>query len=452
MVFLGWSSLWIGWASLALAGPIKMEMSQQRVEIKVRRVKGSEPLLPKPLAVKVVSSELEWNYIAGTSISVPYLSFRLQNIPQDRNLSILISRSQKLAANKMGNYEMQIPIMRKDNPISLTVIDPRGAFEDWEILISIGLEETAIYVDETCSSYALKIKELKRPAGPNLIYVGCRIGSTLKDVSLDVLWPDVDRIEYMGKGYTPQSTVLTLVLDSKNALDSQIVGSKSATLKSIYSLQFTPYNPVPFEAWAGLAGMRSLFFQSNFASTYTGYSLAFMGQFWFRPEDVPLSVAVRGFGTLFSPSNKLDPDVGIDEYVSTYFVNLELRYKVLDLKGWRLDPMLGGWFYFMNVQSRQYGLQRIINPVIGLTLNRKLFKRDYVELALRFVPLQNFVNPFAFRVDQAYHEVELNYVYPFALRHRIHVSFIFGYLDYNPGGDFARTQGNYLVLGAGYGL
>jgi hypothetical protein len=86
-------------------------------------------------------------------------------------------------------------------------------------------------------------------------------------------------------------------------------------------------------------------------------------------------------------------------------------------------------------------------------LNRKLFSRDYLELGLRFVPLQNFVNPFAFRADQAYYEAELSYVYSFALRHRIHASLIFGYLDYNPGEEeFARTQGNYVVLGVGYGL
>jgi hypothetical protein len=122
------------------------------------------------------------------------------------------------------------------------------------------------------------------------------------------------------------------------------------------------------------------------------------------------------------------------------------------MKGWRLDPMLGGWFYFMNVRSRQFGLQRIINPVIGLVVNRQLFKRDFLEFSFRFVPLQEFVNPLAFSGDKSYWEWELSYVYPFALRHRIHASLLFGYLDYYPGEDFARTQGMYFVIGAGYGL
>ncbi len=446
-------ALWGGGFS-AWGAPIKMEMSSQTVGIKVRRTKGSEPVLPKPLSVKVTSSELEWDYIAGTAISVPYLSFSLQGVPAERNLTLLVARTAKLTPNKAGVYQLRIPIMRKENSLSITIIDPKGAFEDWEIMVTIGLAETAVYVDETCATYAIKIKELRRTEEPNLIYVGCKIGTTVKDMSLDILWPDIERIEYMGKSFVPQNTVVTLALDNKSALDSQIVGVKSASLKSIYTLQFTPYSPPPFEIWAGLAYMYSNFRQTNFGSIYNGHGMAAMGQFWFRPEDIPLSVQFRGFGTLFNFADDLNPpDPSLNEFVTTYFANLELRYKVLDWKGWRLDPMLGGWFYFMNVRSRQFGLQRIINPVLGLVVNRKLFKRDFLELSFRFVPLQEFVNPFDFSGDKSYWEWELNYVYPFALRHRVHASFIFGYLDYNPGfEDFARTQGMYFVIGAGYGL
>ena len=237
----------------AIAAPIKMEMAPQTVGVKVRRTKGSEPVLPKPLTVKVTSSELEWDYITGTSISVPYLSFELVGVPLDRNLTLLMARTAKLTPNKTGHYLLRVPIMRKDNPMSLTIVDPKGAYEDWEISVTLGLVETAIYVDETCATYAIKIKELKRPEEPNLIYVGCKIGTTMKDMSLDILWPDVERVEYMGKSFVPQNTVVTLALDNKNALDSQIIGVKSATLKSMYALQFTPYAPAPFEVWAGIA-------------------------------------------------------------------------------------------------------------------------------------------------------------------------------------------------------
>ena len=435
----------------ASAAPVKTVMATQKITIKVRRVKGTGVLLKEGVKADVVSSALQWEYIPETSVSVPYISLKLDRLPMVGNMTVLVGRTGKLTPDPVKGYIVRLPLMKKENPLLITVIDPKGDYEDWEVMVQISLLESAIFVDETCSEYALRIRELKRPAGPNLIYVGCRMGATARDLSLDILWGEIDRIQYRSKTITAETSVLTVPLESKDTSEAELSGFQQRTgAQSSYSIQYTPYIPPPYEAWAGLAFFRTGFSQNNFPSKFSQISTAFLGQFWYRPEDTQLSIMTRAFGSLLSFSNTLDPDPGFKDSVQTYFVDVEARYKVLEKKGWRIDPFLGGWYYFMRVKSRQFGLQRIINPILGAVVEREVNKRDKIGLTLRFVPLQSFFNPFTFSLSQAYTEIELTYVHPLMKRNRVFGTLYWGNLNYEPEG-LARTSGSYLVIGGGYG-
>lgn len=217
----------------------------------------------------------------------------------------------------------------------------------------------------------------------------------------------------------------------------------------MYTLEFEPDPPPPYEVWLGGAFFRTQFSQSNFPASYSGIGSAFMGQVWFRPEGVPLSIMLRGFGTLFNFSGSLSPDLGADS-VKTYFVDAELRFRVLDRARWRVEPFVGGWVYFSDVKTRRFGVQRIIDPIMGVAVSKGIFKRDTLGVTLRFVPLQPIFNPAAFSLSQAYFESEWTYQHAFKRRNRWFLSMYYGAMKFQPE-EGATTTGSYMVIGGGYG-
>src|SRR5690606_24035556 len=101
------------------------------------------------------------------------------------------------------------------------------------------------------------------------------------------------------------------------------------------------------------------------------------------PDDVDLSLMVRGFGSLLSFSDTLSPPTGDEESVQTYFFSTDLRLEAFDRDQWKISPFIGGWFFFMRVASRKFGTQRIVTPVLGVSVERTLGVRNRADLTLR---------------------------------------------------------------------
>jgi hypothetical protein len=436
----------------AAAAPLmQAEVAPQRIVLKARKVKGTGVVLKDGLKAGVLAGTgLTWEYVPGTSVSVPYLTIQLQRVEVGKGISVLAESSGTLPSDPKNGFTLRVPLLKKESRILFTILDAEGQFEEWEVDVSLNLVESAIFVDESCADYAFKLREERRTPEPNLFFLGCRPGAGPRDLSLEILWSDLARVDYEGRTVTADSAILTLPLQSRFRSESRFTGVDRRGRRSVYSIEYEPYVLPPYEAWAGLAFFRTNFRQSNYPSEYTGIASAFLGQFWYRPEDVPLSIMVRGFGTLAGFSQSFDPVQTHDESVKTYFVDGELRYRVLERGGWRIDPLLGGWVFFMKVQSRRFGVQRIIDPVFGAVVQRRIFARDSLGLTLRLAPLQSFFNPFAFSPNEAYMEFELTYIRPFQRRNRFFATLYMGVLNFTPE-SLAVTQGRYLVLGGGYG-
>jgi hypothetical protein len=437
-------------SAAAQASPVNTAVASQRISIQVKRTGGTAKLLPKGLQAKVVAKQIEWQYDPETTVSVPYVQLQLIGLPNPNPFNILIEHSQPIATNKQAPV-ISLPILKKRNNIHLTIVDPEGHLEQWLISMNLNLQETAIYVDESCHDYVFKIRELRRTSEAGLIYLGCLAGSGPGEMSLELFWSDLDRIEYRGSTTKGGASVVTLPLDSRKNTSAEVKGYVATGGNDVFEVTYEPYVPPPFEVWAGLAFFRNTFAQSNFPAKYSQIGTAFLGQFWYRPEDIRLNFMLRGFGSLLSINQTLDPDQGYKESVSTFFLDAELRYAVLDTaSGWRLDPLIGGWAFFQTVDSRNFGIQRILDPMLGFVLQKKFAKRNSLGLTFRYVPLQSFFNPLQFSLPQSYFEFELTFVHGFKRAHRWFSTVYFGTLNYQPEG-FASDTGTYLVVGGGFG-
>lgn len=434
----------------AWAMPVSTSMTAQRITLQVKRTGGTGVLIPKGLQAKVIARQLQWNYIPDTTVSVPYVQIQLSGFPISNSLNVLLERSEALPAGGGGKV-LTLPLLRKRNVVRVTVVDPEGRFEDWTVSVNLNLTETTVYVDETCRDYVFKIRELRRTSEASLIYLGCQLGSGPGEMSLELSWSDLDRIEYQGTTIRGGASVLTLPLESRRDTTSDLTGFLTSGGNDIFQIRYEPFLAPPFEFWGGIAFFHNTFTQSNFAAKYNQNGTAFLGQFWFRPEDVRLSVMARGFGTLLTGSPTLEPDQGYEEAVRSYFVDVELRYAVINSdSGWRVDPLLGGWAFFQDVKSRNFGLQRILDPILGVMIQKKLGKRHSLSSTFRFVPLQAFFNPLAFSLDNAYLELEVAFVHSFRRAHKLFGTFSFGSLNYHPEG-LASSAGTYIVAGGGFG-
>jgi len=447
IVLSGWG---LSFEKSVEAAPIRSTMQAQKITIKTKRIRGSGVILKDGIQPSLLSGSLEWEYIPETYVSVPFVSLKLGKVPVNDRVTLLVEKTDQLRPNPLNGYVVRLPLLKKDNSVSVTAIDANGQLEEWELAVHVDSTQSAVFVDENCKENYFKIKELKRTADSNLIYVGCRTGAGNKELSLDVLWGDVNQVEYLSQRFVAEDSVLTIPLESRHNSDSDISGVHSSGEKSTYKVSYLPYQSPSYELWLGLAFFRNTLGQSNVASQYTSHSSAFLGQFWYRPEEVPFSLMIRGFGSLYSYSDRLAPVQNYKEKVKTYFLDAEVRVNVLNSKGWRVDPFLGGWFFFQDVRTRSIGVQRIICPVLGLVFQRNIGKRDSLGLTTRIVPLQNFFNPLAFKKEQSYIEFELTYVHPLRRRNRVFATLYKGNLNYATEG-FAALTGSYLVLGGGYG-
>ena len=444
------AALALGAPGAARAAPIGTDAASHRISLKVRRVKAAVQILETKVTAHASADSITWTYLPDTSVSIPFVRFELDGIPANRGLVVLVEKLGKLGADATGRYPVGIPLLAREQTLRISVIDDRGRAEDWEIKIGVSLPQSAVFVDETCRDYLLRIKEVERPQEGNLIYVGCRAGSSPHHLSLDIYWGDVRRVTYHEQTVSVNNSLITLPLEHRRRTKSAFSGVDGLGRLSVYTIDYDPVIPTPFEVWAGLAFFRTAFEQSNFPAEFSQVSSAFLGKLWYRPEDIDLSLMVRGFGSALSFSNSLDPDQGYDESVKTYFLSGEARYRVLHRGGWGLSPFFGGWMFFMKVESRRFGIQRIVTPLFGVTLERELSKRNRLEAALRLVPLQTFFNPFEFQLNQMYTELEFTFVHEFRSQNRFFGTLYYGNLSFTPE-SLARTAGSYLVIGGGYG-
>lgn len=436
----------------ALSAPVEAERAAQRIAIRAKRLKGTAKFVQTKLKIRPVKDAITWQYIPETSVSVPFMKVEILGIPKTTPpLTVLVEKAGNLKPDKEGRYFLSLPMLETENRVKLTLINLRGQLEEWALHISLGLQETAIFVDETCQEYRLKVRELKRPGDPNLLFIGCRPGNRPHHLSLDLFWKGADRVKFRSQVLRVADSIVTLPMEHGHETTSKLLGEVGSGNISTYEIYYNPVVPKPYEIWAGIAFFQTLFSQTNFDSEFSQISSAFLGKVWYRPEDIRLSLMVRGFGSLLSFSDELEPDQGYEESVQTYFVSTELRYKVLSRPTWSLSPFLGGWFYTMRVESRNFGLQRIITPIIGVSGEYHFGRRDRTELTLRIVPLQSFINPFEFSHKQSYFETEVTYVHELLRGGRIFGTFYAGVLRYAPEG-LAETRGAYFVLGGGYGF
>lgn len=432
------------------AAPVNGSLPIEKLTVRATRGVVTQQVLKAPLVARVLSDSLKWDYIQGSSVPVPYVTLKIDNVPVSDKITVLVSRSTKLPRNPSEGYTLSLPIFRKANSLTLTIVDEQGNLEEWSVELTLKLDSTLILVDETCAEYLFKIRELKRPTGPNLMYIGCKAGSGSKDLALDILWGDIEKIQHDSSTITAENLVITLPLSAKLAEGTEIAGIDKSNIRSVYSITYVPVLASPVEIWAGPAFYRTTFEQSNFASKHTQIGTAFMGQVWFKPPDLPAILVVRGYGTLLSFNDKLDPPQDFQESVQTYFANAELRYRVYDGGGWKLDPLAGGWVYFMKVKSEMFGIQRIISSVWGFSATKFFGKRDLGNFTVRFAPLQSYFNPLQFSMSQAYLELTAIYIHLTRGKHRFFGTTYLGIMNFAPEG-FAQTNGTFLVIGGGYG-
>lgn len=104
----------------------------------------------------------------------------------------------------------------------------------------------------------------------------------------------------------------------------------------------------------------------------------------------------------------------------------------------------------MDVASRNFGAQRIINPVLGLYFSKEIGARNRLSFTGRLVPLQEFPNPFAFTFARSYFEFELTFTRAFHQRNKVFGTLYWGNLIYNAT-DVASQNASYIVLGGGLG-
>jgi hypothetical protein len=436
--------------SVARAMPVSTSMTAQRISLQVKRAGGTGVLLPKGLQAKVIARQLQWNYIPDTTVSVPYVQIQLAGFPVPNPLNVLLERSEALPSGGGGKV-LTLPLLRKRNVVRVTVVDPEGRFEDWTVSVNLKLTETTVYVDETCRDYVFKIRELRRTSEASLIYLGCQLGSGPGDMSLEMTWSDLDRIEYRGTTIRGGASVMSLPLESRRETTSELSGFLTTGGSDVFQISYEPFIAPPYELWGGIAFFHNTFAQSNFPAKYNQNGTAFLGQFWFRPEDVRLSVMARGFGTLLTGSPTLEPAQDFEESVRSYFMDVELRYAVVNTEsGWRVDPFVGGWAFFQTVQSRKWGVQRILDPILGVMIQKKLGKRHSISTSLRFVPLQTFFNPLKFSLNNAYLEAEFTFVHSFRRAHKLFGTVYVGSLNYHPENE-ASSAGTYIVAGGGFG-
>ncbi|MGZ3698681.1 MAG: hypothetical protein ACXWP5_11145 [Bdellovibrionota bacterium] len=435
----------------AQAAPIKSIMPQQRLLVQTDRTKGNAPILKEPMKVSLASSLLQWDVLPGSSVSIPYVDVKITGIPIPNDLTVLAERMGTLKPDKKLGYFLHLPMLRTENEVAITIVDKAGHFEEWHIKVILSLQESAVYVDENCADYMFKIREKSRSKKPNLIFIACKPGSGPRDMSLDIFWGSAEHVEYRGQNIPTLNTVVTVPLESKQANTSELTGVDEDGGRSVFDVDYEPYVQKPWEIWAGLAFLMSNFRQDNFAAKFQQMSPAFIAQFWFKPEDSRLSFSARAVGNPISFSQTLTPSLGYQEDVQTYFLNTDLRIKAFDIKGWRMDPFLGAWFYFQNVRSQAFGIQRIIDPQLGLVLEKSFAKRDRVFMTLRYAPLQSFLNPLAFSINTSYFEGEIAYEHTFRNGHKLFFNASASWLNYVADAFSAQTTGNYLVVGGGYG-
>lgn len=435
--------------NLALAAPQRTQMGSQKILVQVKRNKGNSFILKDGFKAVIRSPNLQWEYIPNTSVSVPFIDLQFVGIPVPNNFTILAERSGTLNSDPTKGYLLHLPLLRVDNSILITVVDQAGHFEDWKVTVSLGLVESAVFVDESCRDYSFKVREVRRPTGPSLIYLGCRPGSGPKELSMDLLWGDMKKIEYRGQQIKAESSVVTVPLESKKATVSEVVGLSNFGERNVYEIEYQPYLPPPYEIWLGLSYFYSSFTQSSFDARYDQLGTAAFTQILYRPDDVRLSVLGRGFMTVHSFQQALTPSQGYAENAASWFFNLELRLSVLDRSGWRIDPFIGGWFFFQEVASRNFGIQRVIDPLFGVYLHKMVSSKDTLALTLRWTPLQTFFNPLDL-FSQAYKEAELTFTHSLKQRQKVFASFFVGALNFQPP-DSALTLGSYFVFSGGYG-
>lgn len=438
----------------AAAEPLQEESlnrADQKIRIRVRKKGGTSKVLKKKLKVIVQKEPVRWQYLPQSSVSVPYVPLEFKNIPVDQGVSVLIQRQGKLKA-KDGKYVLQYPLLKKREVLPITIISRSGQLEEWLVVVRVELRQSAVYVDENCQSYALKLKEKARPKDPNLIYVGCTAGNTPNRMTLELYWPGVTQVKYRDKVTQVGASTIALPLPHRRDTVSKLLARHEEGTQSVFDIEYKPTVPSPFELWAGLAFYQSEFKQSNFSSTYSQQAVAFLGKVWFRPEDTAVNAMIRSFGTLFSIKSELSPSIGQDEDVRTYFIDAELRYTLDFGRRWAFTPFVGGWLFLMYTQTQKFGLERVVVPLMGMELEKGFGPRDQVNLTFRYAPLLAFIDPTQIGFDEAYIEAELAYSHAFRQSGRIFLNFYYGLLKYSPGGGQPSTEGTYIVAGGGWGF
>lgn len=441
-----------GWLTSfpTVAAPIQSGVQAQggqRVLLQVRKQKPEEKsFLPQPLSARILRGKVQWEYIPDTFTSIPIMAFQLVGIPLNQKLSVLIDRTGKLVPDAKQGYVLRAPLMGTESSYRITIISKDGQVEEWEMRVRIQMTRSAVYVDESCEAYQIKISEVQKSQVPNLLYVGCRPGSIFGEMALEVLWQQVDRLVFRSKEQGSQGALFSIPFGRKEKVREQIIGIHGRGERSIFSIDYDPEQRLPFEVYGGISFYRTGFSQAGLDSTYTGMGTALLAKFWFRPDDIPASFMIRGFGTLLNIAQGMTPPTGSEENVATYFLSAELHWRVLTAGSWRISPLVGGWIHFMEVRSRAFGLQRVIAPDMGLTIQKDFGPRNTVTLAGRFVPLA----PPSFSLAESYIEGELTWVHQLRRAGKFFVSAYFGVIQYAPP-EVAANQGTYLVLGGGWG-
>ena len=441
-------------SSFGVAGPIKTQIgfgSLLNSKVTVQRLRRTREVLPKELAVEVSQdAPIVWNYVPDTTVSVPHLSLVLKDIEPKKSVTVIVERLGKLVPDpNTGKYVIYIPILKKKNETQVSFVTDRGDLEDWRITVEPTMNESVIYVDETCRDYRIRIVETKRPEAPNLLYIGCRPGNTLAQLSVDVYWQDIIKIKFQDRAIRVSNSVVSLPLNDKEKTVHTLVGTSPKTLESQYEITYVPKLDPIFELWAGTGVTWTGVRQSNFPSQYSQLTMSVLGKFLFRPPETKLSLYSTLSTTTFEFAGRFKPALTLEEFIYQFQTSIELRYEVLYRKGFRLNPFVGGWFYFMNVRSKFYGFQRIISPIIGISVEKVFNHRHALDFRTAFVSLQDEFNPLKFRSTKLSWDFDLIYTARVREKHRV-----FGVLDYqfmrfHPSNSVG-TYAHVVTFGGGY--
>lgn len=196
----------------------------------------------------------------------------------------------------------------------------------------------------------------------------------------------------------------------------------------------------------------SYFRQSNISSTFTQTGVGGDFRLSFNPPSGKYYfIWLRNSSALISTRKKYSPPLTFKDNVVSYNSDIEIQYAIIHPPMLQIRPLIGGWLFFMYVQSHSFGLQRVLNPIFGIQADLSFNKNFFIEIGTRVAPLQGY-DIFNFKSNNSYLEIDSSINFRFNKRWLLFINGKYESFDHSPAGTKTKFNAEYTKLGLGVGL